>query len=197
MNFIKKALFVIACVGAIASTAQAAPIILSDVNDPTSNVLISNGVFLQKNSSTSFTLDITDGVNGFKSTIDKIISATFKFYLKDDGSLFDGDETYKLVLGSSLQTVTGSDISSCTFRGCPELIKSFTLNSAALADLAFDGKINVTLTSTEGDFYFDKATLDASVTKGTVPEPATTALLGLGLLGVAASRRKSAKSKNA
>jgi hypothetical protein len=33
-------------------------------------------------------------------------------------------------------------------------------------------------------------------TGGTVPETASTALLGLGLLGFTASRRKSAKSKN-
>jgi hypothetical protein len=38
---------------------------------------------------------------------------------------------------------------------------------------------------------------DVSVNAATVPEPATTALVGLGLLGFTASRRKSANSKNA
>lgn len=37
----------------------------------------------------------------------------------------------------------------------------------------------------------------SAVTPGAVPEPGTTALLGLGLMGFIAMRRKSAKSKNA
>lgn len=44
---------------------------------------------------------------------------------------------------------------------------------------------------------FGLATEFATATISDVPEPATVALVGLGLLGFAASRRKSAKSKNA
>jgi hypothetical protein len=44
------------------------------------------------------------------------------------------------------------------------------------------------------NFY---GTPNSIVVNGEVPEPASLALLGLGALGIAASRRKSAKSKNA
>jgi hypothetical protein len=43
---------------------------------------------------------------------------------------------------------------------------------------------------------FDSTDSGVPPTGGTVPEPATTALLGLRLLGFTASRRRSAKSKD-
>ena len=54
-------------------------------------------------------------------------------------------------------------------------------------------RLNVSLTG--GYVAIDNIHVNES--NATVPEPATTALLGLGLLGFAASRRKPRKSKNA
>lgn len=74
----------------------------------------------------------------------------------------------------------------------------------SLADLNADGLPGVTVSSldNEDDFYLASSVLNATLAgngsdNGEVPEPATVALLGLGLLGVAASRRASAKSKSA
>jgi len=196
MNVFKKALVAIACVGTFAGAAQAAPITLAPVTyNAIPNALISG------NTVSTFTLDIKDIVNGFRVGVDTLNSAVLSVFLKDDFAFpFDGDEAYKVVLGpvgSPAQTFTGSNLSDSCFLficGPGSVTEQITLNAAALADLRADGLINIAVSSTFGDFYFDKASLAATVTRGTVPEPTTVALLGLGLLGVAASRRKSTKA---
>jgi hypothetical protein len=81
--------------------------------------------------------------------------------------------------------VTGSNGAVANFSG-----SSFVTN---LLPNSFSNLTYVTFSNQTGQSTIDNLNFAASA----VPEPATTALLGLGLLGFAASRRKSAKSKNA
>jgi len=65
---------------------------------------------------------------------------------------------------------------------------------AGLFSINLDGLLNVSLTATHGDFYFGGATLEAygKSFAQNVPEPGTLALLGLGLAGLGAARRRKA-----
>ena len=69
---------------------------------------------------------------------------------------------------------------------------SYGLQTFAFSS-AFDNVKSVSWTQASPYHSFDNIVVNAAQ----VPEPGTMAMLGLGLLGVVASRRKSAKSKNA
>jgi hypothetical protein len=136
----------------------------------------------------SYVHDITD--NGF--TIgDKINSAILNIFLTDLG----GSEIVRIAvaLGQTL-TVMNTDDSST---------QTLVLDADSIADLEADGLISVTVGVQQhggptSSFVFDHSELtvftentgDQNVNANALPEPAPLALLGLGLAGLAWSRRK-------
>jgi hypothetical protein len=160
---------------------------------------------------------ITDGANGYRPGTDSIYYASLSLWLYDDA--FFGDIP---LIGDGKETVgfrfdNGSWISA----EVDSLFYSLDSFDFTVTSLVTDGLLNVTVKSYRGDFGFGGSRLTVigdrvadsiggssgaggtggtsdTATSNPVPEPATLALFGLGLLGIGIAagvrRRRLAKA---
>jgi hypothetical protein len=129
--------------------------------------------------SVNFSLDIREGVDGFRPGVDFIDTALLTVLLYDDLDLTREQVSFSFD-GTGWTTPEEVD-------GLPFLPQLFIFSPLELLN---DGVLDVMLTATRGDFLFDQAFLVAIGERVDVAEPAAILLFGMGLIGIAFVARR-------
>lgn len=141
------------------------------------------GFFWSSTDSVSWTFDLTPG---FDPATEEVTSGEIWLDLRDDKD-YGWKKKYlvefaQLEVGDVVSDIFDVDTGTTIYT-----LTSFT-------SLNFDGTLDVTLTATKGDFYFDQATLVVHDQLSAVPVPAAVWLFGSGLLGLAGFARAGKKA---
>ncbi|KFC61912.1 PEP-CTERM sorting domain-containing protein [Massilia sp. LC238] len=189
-QFVKSALATAAFV--FTSVACAAPI-TTTIDTTFTHQGGSNTIDVNSFYDVNFNLTLTPYL--YRPSIDTVTSAELLFRFKDtgpDNKNNPNNENFTIKIGSDLLGSSGGIIN--IVNNGADFPFSIT-NTTSLTNFSDTGLLSLRISTTSGSFQFVSANLKANVNVGEgssseVPEPLAVALLGIGVAGIAASRRR-------